>query len=299
LNHLDNARYARAGLAPNTCGVAIMGDKEWALDLIRQFDERWGSGVWPHIERGSLAQSLRERLAAPNELDQGNTNLCGVASFVRDWLIDDPVGYVWLAINLYENGIGNLSRRGVPGRVIRPSLDVRTSVLAKTTDGKLVSPADWIVMASLRDDLNSALHYRADEGWLFWSDIRGLSSVADVVKLFRRTGYRQVLDYANWWARRSVKHLEIAGQYVAANYKVVLFIDYRLLEKDKQDQEALVATANHFVGLTTPITFDPSRSNLNFKVFSWGKEQQVPEVGSWIPVKTLERHYYGFVAAKF
>jgi hypothetical protein len=25
----------------------------------------------------------------------------------------------------------------------------------------------------------------------------------------------------------------------------------------------------------------------------------VPEGGGWMPVKTLERHYYGFVAAKF
>jgi hypothetical protein len=96
-----------------------------------------------------------------------------------------------------------------------------------------------------------------------------------------------------------VKHLEAAGKYVAANYKVVLFVDYRLLEKDKQDTEAVVATANHFVGLTSPVHFDSTRKNVNFKVFSWGQEQIVPEGGGWMPVKTLERHYYGFVAAKF
>ncbi len=272
-----------------------MGDKEWALDLIKQFEARSGAGVWPHIERGSLAQNLRERLATPNSVNQHNTNLCGVASFVRDWLIDDPVGYVWLAISLYEKGVGRLSHQGASGgRVIRPSPDVRTSVLAKD-----VSPADWIVMASLRDDLNISLTYRANEGWLFWDDTRGLTSVGEVVKLFRRAGYKQVLDYANWWARRSARHLETAGQYVSANYKVVLFIDYRLLHKDKQDTEALVATANHFVGLTTPVTFDTSRNNLTFNVFNYGNEQPVPEGGGWIPVKTLERHYYGFVAAKF
>jgi hypothetical protein len=275
-----------------------MGDKEWALDLVNQFEARSGPGVWPHIDRGSLAQSLRDRLAAPDGLAQGYTNLCGVAAFVRDWLQDDPVGYVWLAINLYEKGVGNLSRKGVAGHVIRPSADVRNSVVAKLSNATLVSPADWIVMASLRDDLNTSLHYRADEGWLFFGDIRGLTSVAEVVKLFRRTGYTQVLDYANWWARRSAQHLEIAGRYVAANYKVVLFIDYRLLKTADQDHEALVATANHFVGLTTPVTFDAGRSNLNFKVFSYGTEQPVPQDGGWMPVKTLERHYYGFVAAK-
>jgi hypothetical protein len=87
-----------------------MDSKEWALDLIKQFEARWGSGVWPHIERASLAQNLRERLASPSTLNQGDTNLCGVAAFVHDWLIDDPVGYVWLAINLYEKGVGYLSR---------------------------------------------------------------------------------------------------------------------------------------------------------------------------------------------
>jgi len=86
---------------------------------------------------------------------------------------------------------------------------------------------------------------------------------------------------------------------VSANWKVVVFIDYRLLTKTEQDTEALVATANHFVGLTTPITFDAGRDNLSFKVFNYGNEQPVPEGGGRMPVKTLERHYYGFVAAKF
>ena len=120
-----------------------------------------------------------------------------------------------------------------------------------------------------------------------------------MVKLFRRAGYQDVRGYANWWVRYSASHLEVAGRYVLAGYKVVLFIDYRLLEKAKQDTEALVATANHFVGLTSAITFDPSRAFLNFKVFTWGNVQPVPEGGGWMPVKTLERHYYGFVAAKF
>jgi hypothetical protein len=279
-----------------------MTDKEWALELIKQFDERWGPGVWAHIERGTLASSLRDRLNDPNSLNQGHTNLCGLASFVRDWLQDDPIGYVWLAISLYENGAGTFARRGGAGRVIRPSQELRNSVIAAISAGntaKTVTPADWIVMASLREDLNISLNYRADEGWLFWSDMRGLSSVGDVVSLFRRAGYQDVRDYANWWSKQSAKHLQTAGQYVAANYKVVLFIDYRLLSKAKQDTEAVVATANHFVGLTTPITFDGTGNNLTFKVFSWGVEQPVPDGGGWMPVKTLERHYYGFVAARF
>jgi hypothetical protein len=279
-----------------------MTDKEWALELVKQFDERREPGVWTHIQREDLVKSLRERLNDPDSLHQGNTNLCGVASFVRDWLQDDPIGYVWLAINLFEKGVAHFSRKGNGGEVIRPSQELKSSVLANMPDrntSRTVDPADWIVMASLREDLNVSLNYRADEGWLFWSDMRGLSSVGDVVKLFRRAGYQDVRDYANWWVRYSANHLEIAGRYVLAGYKVVLFIDYRLLEKAKQDTEALVATANHFVGLTSPITFDPSRGFLNFNVFTWGNVQPVPEGGGWMPVKTLERHYYGFVAAKF
>lgn len=279
-----------------------MTDKKWALELVKQFDERWEPGVWTHIQREDLVKSLRERLDNPDSLNQGNTNLCGVASFVRDWLQDDPIGYVWLAISLFEKGVAYFSRKGNGGKVIRPSQELKSSVLANVPDrntSRTVDPADWIVMASLREDLNVSLNYRADEGWLFWSDMRGLTSVGDVVKLFRRAGYQDVRDYANWWVRYSANHLEIAGRYVLAGYKVVLFIDYRLLEKAKQDTEALVATANHFVGLTSPITFDPSRAYLNFNVFTWGNVQPVPEGGGWMPVKTLERHYYGFVAAKF
>jgi hypothetical protein len=277
-------------------------DKEWALELVKQFDARWGAGVWTHIERSDLAKGLRERLNSPDTLDQGVTNLCGMASFLREWLQDDPIGYVWLAISLYERGVGYLSRKGVPGRVIRPSQELKNSVLAKVADPtttKTVDPADWIIMASLREDLNIALNYRADEGWLFFSSIRGLSDPSDVEKLFSRAGYREVKNYANTWSRCNANHLKIAGQYVSAGYKVVLSIDYRLLEKAKQDSEALVATMNHWVGLTTPITFDAKGNHLTFRVFSWGKVQEVPQGGGWMPVKTLERHYYGFIAAKF
>jgi len=279
-----------------------MTNKEWALELVKQFDDRWEPGVWPHIEREDLAQSLRDRLNDPDSLNQGNTNLCGVAAFVRDWLQDDPVGYVWLAICLFERGVGSLSRKGSGARVIRPSQELKNSILANVLDRNTSRPmasADWIVMASLREDLDLSLNYRADEGWLFWSDIRGLSSVGDVVNLFKHAGYQDVRDYANWWVRYSANHLEMAGRYVAAGYKVVLFIDYRLLRQDQQDTEALVATANHFVGLTSPITFDPSRQSLTFDVFNYGNIQPVPEGGGWMPAKTLERHYYGFVAAKF
>ena len=278
-----------------------MGDKEWALELVKQFDGRWGAGVWPHINRSDLAAGLRERLNNPSALHQGNTNLCGVASFVHEWLKDDPIGYVWFAICLFEQGVGNFSRKGQGSLAIRPSQELKNSVIAKVNrnEAATLAPADWIVMASLREDLNLSLNYRADEGWLFWDDMRGLSSVSDVVKLFKRAGYQDVRDYANWWSKRSAQHLEIAGKYVAANYKVVLFIDYRLLSKAKQDTEAVVATANHFVGLTSPITFDGKRNYLTFNVFNYGNIQPVPEGGGWMPVKTLERHYYGFVAAKF
>ncbi|MGB7840640.1 MAG: hypothetical protein WBL40_21275, partial [Terrimicrobiaceae bacterium] len=107
----------------------------------------------------------------------------------------------------------------------------------------------------------------------FFSAIRGLSDPGDVAKLFSRAGYREVKNYANTWSRCDAKHLKIAGQYVAAGYKVVLSIDYRVLEKAKQDSDALVATMNHWVGLTTPITFDATEKFLAFKVFSWGKVQ--------------------------
>jgi len=109
-----------------------MTDKEWALDLVKQFDARWGAGVWTHIERAALAKGLRERLNDPDALDQGITNLCGMASFVREWLQDDPIGYVWLAICLYEKGVGNLDRRGAPGESSDRRRNSRTRSLPKS-----------------------------------------------------------------------------------------------------------------------------------------------------------------------
>jgi hypothetical protein len=35
--------------------MASASDKQWAFDLFKLFDERWGGGVWPHFDRSDLA----------------------------------------------------------------------------------------------------------------------------------------------------------------------------------------------------------------------------------------------------
>jgi hypothetical protein len=42
----------------------------------------------------------------------------------------------------------------------------------------------------------------------------------------------------------------------------------------------------------------PGRQFLTFDVFTYRNVQTVPEGGGWVPVKTLERHYYRFVCSK-
>ena len=109
---------------------------------------------WRWLSRQEIADQLDERIDNPSKINQGNTNLCGMAAFVRHWAADDPVAYVQFAINLHEKGAARLGN-GAVQRNISPSPILRA-------DHPPSAPqADWLVLASIRDNFNEWLPYRS------------------------------------------------------------------------------------------------------------------------------------------
>jgi len=127
-------------------------------------------GTWLHLCRNKVADGLHDRVFAPHHLNQFNTNICGVAAFVRQWIKDDPIGFVWLGISLFENGHGVLGRGKYHGKEIKPSAELRNSTIPnspiKDKPGFAIemNHGDWIVMASIREAFNGVFNYSADEG---------------------------------------------------------------------------------------------------------------------------------------
>lgn len=263
--------------------------KDSAIAKIQQFDSQGDAGVWPHVNRKDLVAGLIDRLNNPNNIFQAGTPLCGPSSFIRQVVIDNPDAYAQAAIDLYRRGqarIGSLD--------IKADNELRRSAIRGGTN-----PADWIMIASIRDSDNWFL---SPAGWL--PNTAGITRPATMESWFRNAGYSQIVNITYLAAKpiTSVLAAEAkrASRLFSKGYKVVLFIDSDMLDADSQD-DAVSMYPDHWVALTSPIS-DAGIVNyqgpVSFTIYSWGRQMSVP-VDSARPLS--KRHflhkYYGFIAA--
>jgi hypothetical protein len=289
--------------------------KTTALRMIAQFKTRGAQasatnpcakdGIWLNVCRNKVADGLENRIYFPNNLNQLSTNICGVAAFVRQWIQDDPVGFAGLGISLYETGKGVLGRGKYQGKAISPSPELRNSTIPnspiKNRPGIALemNHADWIVMASIREEFNAIFNYSADEGPFA---IKAWNFPSEVVATFKAAGYVNVVDDTSWGKNKGWENLMEASNKFQNKWRVVLLINARMLDDQTINTQALVDTSDHWVGLQSPIhmTVVGSEHRISqFKVFTWGKEKKVPAASSDVPLKALLKNYYGYIAAKY
>jgi hypothetical protein len=289
--------------------------KAHALQLIAEFKARGAQsspstpcakdGIWLNVCRNKVADGLENRIYFPDNLNQLNTNICGVAAFVRQWIKDDPVGFAWLGISLYESGCGYLGRGKYHGKDIRPSNELRNSIIPSTPIknspglAREMNHADWIVMASIREAFNDIFNYSEDEGIFA---IKAWNFPSEVVATFKAAGYTNVVDDTDWAGNKGWESLMEASNKFRNKWRVVLLINARMLDDAKLGTEAFIATSDHWVGLQSAINLTVVGSEHRvspFKVFTWGKEKKVPETLPSVPLSSLLKNYYGYIAAKY
>src|SRR5215471_4773661 len=104
---------------PHSCWGTVMTTAT-ATALVDAFATAAGAGVWPGLDRATLAAELKTRLGAANSVNQAKTPFCGPASFVRALIKDMPDSYAQAAIDLFNTGeatIGSLKIK--PGDKVR------------------------------------------------------------------------------------------------------------------------------------------------------------------------------------
>lgn len=287
--------------------------KAHALQLIKEFKARGAQptatndcakgNIWLNLCRNKVAEGLENRIAFPHYLNQMNTNICGVAAFVRQWIKDDPIGFAELGISLFENGSGYMGRGKNHGKDIRPSKELKNSRVPRTGSGTgagtEMNHADWIVMASIREAFNSVFDYSANEGIFA---IRAWNFPSEVMDTFKAAGYVEVVDETDWGNTQGVVSLMEASRKFQNNWRVVLLINARMLDDKTLGTEAAFPTSDHWVGLQSaiPVTLKgPVYYVSQFKVFTWGKDRMVPEKAATVNLSALLNNYYGYIAAKY
>ena len=275
-----------------------------AQKLVDQFKARGGGdGIWLNVKRDQLADGLHDRVLMPHHINQNQTNVCPIASFVYEWIQDDPVGYAQLGISLFETGEGRIGRGRMIGKVIKPSNDLKRSripfVDPKSVIKKEMNHADWLILASVRESLNVALPYTADNEGKLFGFIGGVNYNGDVAQAFKLAGYTNIVDKTHL-AGAGYENLMEASDKLELGYRVVLYIESRILKDAEMDDSS--KGGKHAVVLKSPILVNVIGSDQGvfpFKVYTWGEIKQVPQNLPTVPLKTLLKNYYGFVAAKY
>jgi hypothetical protein len=262
-----------------------------ATALVDAFATASGDGVWPGLDRATLAAQLKIRLGAPNSVHQRQTPFCGPASFTRAVIIDMPDTYAQAAIDLFNTGeatIGSLK--------VKPGDKVRKSGPQHGTN-----QADWIMLASIRDSGNSVL----SAGGIFGGNLAGITIPGTLADWFSKAGFGTVVNSADVTqtvpAARAAQVLT-ANTYRASGHHVVLFIDADVMEKDNQEDE-ISLYPDHWVTLTGEIYHGGTlayEEPITMPVFSWGRITSIPEDPAQHPLKKkyFLNKFYGYIAVK-
>jgi hypothetical protein len=265
--------------------------KQTAIALVNQFQSQPGGGQYPKINRAALADGLVARINDPNLIDQRGTPLCGPSSLVRAVALDNPDAYAQAAIDLFTRGsarIGNMN--------VRPGKELRESAPEGNTN-----PADWILIASIRDSDN---WFFSTAGW-FSSTIAGITRPGTMESWFRDAGYTDIINLTYLFAKPipSVLAMELqrASRLFQSGYKVVLFIDADVLAANTQD-DIFSMHPDHWVALTSTIV-DGGIINyeapVSFSIYTWGRTMSVPvDANRSLSKRAFLHKYYGFIAAR-
>src|SRR5512139_872628 len=165
---------------------------ERAQAVIAAFADGDAAGAW-RFDRSAVAQRLRELVDDPLLIRQGRANLCGPAAMMALWLRDDPEAATTYAVHLFERGEARIG-----------ALPVRASArLRATAAGADCPPADWLMMAALRDSTNRVLPYAHARGP---REAAAAITLPGAVARWLRAAGCDVRDETNLVVRKGLRH---------------------------------------------------------------------------------------------
>jgi|GEM_PF-3797845 len=92
--------------------------------------------------REAFIGTLEKRCKDPKLIAQGNTNLCGVASFMYCVACEYPDEYSKFVLSLAMHGKGSIG-----SLTVSPPNAAKVDITSNT-----IAPVDWVALASIRDN---------------------------------------------------------------------------------------------------------------------------------------------------
>ena len=224
--------------------TSVTSTQQQAIEFIDKIKELEPSLFWPNIKPALFLQNLKLNIHKPVSIYPGNsTNFCGYGALTYLLLLDDPLGYAKLLLQLYREG------KATFGDVIfNPSRGVKKAAGLLRYKGVLdIRPAEQMWFLSLADHFKGYLNlfnrrYDPDDENTFWASV----NYAKFNRMVRKLLHYKLNARGADLARPKVGDLY---QYISEKMEtgtVVLFINNRIVHK-KNHVTIKLGVPTHFI----------------------------------------------------
>jgi hypothetical protein len=277
--------------------VASAADVASAQQLIDAFEHSQTPGVWPHLDKSAVIANMRDRVANPFRLDQKQQPFCGPASIVFELIRKQPIRYVHMCQQLFEQG----KFQGYT-RTIEAAYQLR-----ENSRGMDMAQADWMLIATMRESENLLFKVDPNAPTLV-RNIAGMTKSWEMKGWTKEIlGYARV-DYIHAYLLRDIAAMHRAKTAIAqGGVAFALVTAGGMYSKEEMlslaDSKAVqkVAFPNHWVVLVDiddipatlswrGIAYRSDKATLSFDTFTWARRVHV-DIGR----SAFRRFFWGVV----
>lgn len=269
----DQANYTLTYSVTDRGDLTPAAMLDWTL---QNFERSTAPGVWPQIDKASLAADVRATVTDPEtQVYQAKAQFCGPTSIVLEFAKRMPRRYVRLCQQLYETG-GFVAR----SKAINASGNLRAS-----QTGQDMSPADWMLIATMRDEENAVFPVTAGASGVS-AGIQGLTTPWEMEGWTKEILFKDQTAISTtfvWGERDAISYAE---QVYNAGGVAFLMINSDLLTRMNENTNPLLP--DHWVVYRGGLGFADGR--IQFKVWSWARNYPVD-----VSIGRFEDCMYGIV----
>ncbi|NMM48464.1 hypothetical protein [Marinigracilibium pacificum] len=232
-------------------GFDLSSSYQHALSLIYIYNDTNTESLWAKIPKNTFLKSLTENLKTPARINQGRSNLCGPASICKIMAEKDPESYTRMAISLYERGVAKSNNS------FHFPIESNESLHNESpTDG--LSPADYVVLSSLRQSYNIVFDYTPESD----TGLQGFSYPNDLIDI--AVNFANLTDYTLNYGH------DISGINKALNHgaAVIGLFDIDQLKTGKPNNQILQRRfGNHYIIINS---IKRSYDQVEINYWNWG-----------------------------
>ena len=239
-----------------------------------------------HFPDSLLQNQVRARMTNPALIDQGYTNLCGMAVCAMTLAKYDAAGYqrIMTCLNNSNEAQYNNYKLKVRSRITKTDKNFFRK-------GQLPE-ADWLLLATMRNKCNYILPY-GGRMCKWYEKIAGSNFPSEVRRTLKKMGFEKISDNMNgfWPIRKpTLQTLQTLDSTFTQGHTPIILINTRMYHKGK-----FSVKSNHFVIYNGHLSFDVENDKVTFNVWTFGYSAGKTITCS---MKAFRNNYFGSIVVK-